>query len=53
MAKRNKRHSNDDWDYEWTDNIREEESRRAREEERRAKRERKSQYTHYDWDDEH
>lgn len=52
MAKKNKRHSYDEWDYEWVDDTREENIKRARDEERRSRREQKTQYTHYDWNGE-
>lgn len=51
MAKKVKRHTQDDWDYEWVDDAHERDMRRAREEERRSRREQKTQYTHYDWND--
>ena len=52
MAKKNKNRSYDEWDYEWTFDSRDEDVKRARDEERRSRREQKSQYTHYDWNDE-
>lgn len=52
MAKKNKYRSHDDWDYEWAEDINDRDTRRARDEERRSRREQKSQYTHYDWNDE-
>ena len=52
MSKKNKHNSHDDWDYEWSDEAREEEHRRIREQQRRASREQKSKYTQYDWMDE-
>ena len=51
MAKKVKRHAQDDWDYEWIDDTYERDMRRARDEERRSRREQKTQYTHYDWND--
>ena len=51
MAKKVKRHTQDDWDYEWVDDAHERDMRRARDEERRSRREQKTQYTHYDWND--
>ena len=50
--KKNKNHSYDEWDYEWISGSRDEDTKRARDEERRSRREQKSQYTHYDWNDE-
>ena len=53
MAKRDKNRSYMDWEYEWMEQVHKEENqKRLRDEERRSRREQKSQYTHYDWNDE-
>ena len=44
MSKKSKKWLLDNWDYDWES--------LPRDEERRTRREQKTQYTHYDWNDE-
>ncbi len=52
MSKKNKKCLHDNWDYDWKSNPYDEDMKRERDEERRIRREQKTQYTHYDWNDE-
>ena len=52
MSKKSKKWLIDNWDYDWESLPRDEDIKRERDEERRLRREQKTQYTHYDWDDE-
>lgn len=52
MSKKSKKWLLDNWDYDWESLPRDEDTKRERDEERRTRREQKTQYTHYDWNDE-
>lgn len=51
MAKRDKNRSYMDWEYEWQEDIHEEEERKNREKERRVKKLQSHKYDTKDWDD--